>query len=521
MIYHGDEAKKLLFEGIDELANAVSVTLGPATKSVIIDRRDDLPPLVVNDGVTVARHVNLNDKMKNIGAKLMIEVANKAQQGAGDGTTSSIVIAQALIKECMELSGISGVQIRSELEILLKHTEEILESMSREIEVQSKDLYEVALVSANNDENIARLIDTAIKAIGKEGIITIEPSPYGKDDYKITNGYESKKGYISPLISKVMGKKKNYENPLLVFSNTEVNNFSELLPALEISVEEKRPIIFMLKSVTLPVINSYLMNQMNGNINACLLQAEDISFWQDERMGDLALLTGANFYDTGLNMKLESLTLEDMGTCGVATVGENFSSFVDFDKDDKLLEERLNAIEVDISLSDNEFYQKKYYDRMSRLKGHGAVIYIHGISEQEIRNKMDRIDDCLNATRAALNNGVVVGAGLAFYEVSNRIREELIINDITCAYIRAIESVFCKLYYNVTGQESKSANVYNNFDNGYVFNGRTREWLENDNTIIDPVDVVKSSLQAAVSVASYVMTADCIIGVKDEKMQLL
>lgn len=180
MIYHGDEAKKLLFEGIDELASAVSVTLGPATKSVIIDRRDDLPPLVVNDGVTVARHVNLNDKMKNIGAKLMIEVANKAQQGAGDGTTSSIVIAQALIKECMGLSGRSGVEIRSHLEILLKHTNDILDSMKRDIEVEGEELYEVALVSANNDKSIARLIDNAIKAIGKEGIITIEPSPMGK-----------------------------------------------------------------------------------------------------------------------------------------------------------------------------------------------------------------------------------------------------------------------------------------------------------------------------------------------------
>lgn len=303
MIYHGDEAKRHLFEGIDELANAVSVTLGPATKSVIIDRRDDLPPLVINDGVTVARHISLEDKVKNIGAKLLIEVANKAQQGAGDGTTSSIVIAQALIKECMKFKNISGVQIRDTLEYRLEQTLAALDVMKREIDIESDDLYEVALVSANNDEGIAKLISSAIREIGREGIITIEPSPYGKDEYKVTDGYESKKGYISPLISRVMGKKKNFENPLLVFSNTDVNNFSELLPALEISVEEKRPIIFMLKSVTLPVINSYLMNQMNGNINACILQAEDISFWQDDRMGDLATLTGGNFFDTGLNMK--------------------------------------------------------------------------------------------------------------------------------------------------------------------------------------------------------------------------
>ena len=191
MIYHGDEAKQHLFEGIDELANAVSVTLGPATKSVIIDRRDDLPPLVINDGVTVARHISLEDKVKNIGAKLLIEVANKAQQGAGDGTTSSIVIAQALIKECMKFKNISGVQIRDTLEYRLEQTLAALDVMKREIDIESDDLYEVALVSANNDEGIAKLISSAIREIGREGIITIEPSPYGKDEYKVTDGYES------------------------------------------------------------------------------------------------------------------------------------------------------------------------------------------------------------------------------------------------------------------------------------------------------------------------------------------
>lgn len=517
MIYHGDEAKQHLFEGIDELANAVSVTLGPATKSVIIDRRDDLPPLVINDGVTVARHISLEDKVKNIGAKLLIEVANKAQQGAGDGTTSSIVIAQALIKECMKFKNISGVQIRDTLEKRLEQTLAALDVMKREIDIESDDLYEVALISANNDEGIAKLISSAIREIGREGIITIEPSPYGKDEYKVTDGYESKKGYISPLISRVMGKKKNFENPLLVFSNTDVNNFSELLPALEISVEEKRPIIFMLKSVTLPVINSYLMNQMNGNINACILQAEDISFWQDERMGDLATLTGGNFFDTGLNMKLENITLEDMGTCGVATVTEDYSTFVEFEKDDKLIEKRINAIEEDMNLTDNEFYQKKYLDRISRIKGSGAVIYIHGLSEQEIRNKMDRIDDCLNATRAALNNGVVLGGGLALYGASEVMYAS---DEIDMAFIIALRSVFHKLYYNLTGQTIKPEKVLVMMKQGYQYDGKSRDWVVS-HQIIDPVDVVKSSLKAAVSVASYVMTADCIIGVKDEKMQLL
>ena len=259
------------------------------------------------------------------------------------------------------------------------------------------------------------------------------------------------------------------------------------------------------------------MNQMNGNINACILQEEDISFLQDERMGDLATLTGGNFFDTGLNMKLENVTLDDMGTCGVATVTEEYSTFVDFDKDDKLIEKRLNAIEEDMDLTDNEFYQKKYLDRISRIKGSGAVIYIHGLSEQEIRNKMDRIDDCLNATRAALNNGVVLGGGLALYAVSDVVPYD---TEIDKAFVVALRSVFNKLYYNLTGLTNSPQFVLRNLKEGFQYDGRHRDWILS-NRIIDPVDVVKSSLKAAVSVASYVMTADCIIGVKDEKMQLL
>jgi len=502
-ILYGNEAREKLIEGVNAVADAVGVTLGPATRSVIIDRRDGLPPLVVNDGVTVAKNIIIEDKMANAGAKLVIEVASRAQENAGDGTTSSTIMAQSLIENGKNLlSRFTGVAIRTELEKLCEETCKELDNLSSKIE--GRDIYHVAKISANNDENMAELIYSAVEKIGYDGVISVEPSPTGEDTVSFIEGFECDKGYINPVLSKIFGESKTFDKPLIMVSNADINDFAQLIPALEYAKSKNRPLIVLCTSIGAVALNTFVMNQVNGNINACIVQAEDISFWQTEKLNDLAIFTGAKMINKELDMSIADIN-GHYGQCSKAIISSKKAAFLGFMGDDDLLLERLDEIETEESMAENDYYKKKHSVRYGKLQGNAAVIGISGMSEQEMQNKLERVDDALNATRAAIAEGVIRGAGVELYERS--IRQCVGIEKV---FYEALKSPLKRIYYNING-----VNMDSKFDNdimeGHFYDGNANMFIQNGE-IFDPVRVVKSSLRSAVSVAGYVLTADCLIG---------
>lgn len=509
-ILYGNEAREKLIEGVNAVANAVGVTLGPATRSVIIDRRDGLSPLVVNDGVTVAKNIVLEDKMANAGAKLVIEVASRAQENAGDGTTTSTIMAQSLINHGNNLlAEFTGVQIRTELERLCEEVCDELDIASKKVE--DRGIYNVAKISANNDESIAELIYSAVDKIGYDGVISVEPSPTGNDTVSFIEGFECDKGYINPVLSKLFGESKTFDKPLVVVSNADINDFAQLIPVLEYAKSKNRPLIVLCTSIGAVALNTFVMNQVNGNINACIVQAEDISFWQTEKLHDLAIFTGAKMINKELDMTLRDIHPSYYGQCNRAIISSKKAAFLGFMGSDNLLLERLEEIETEESMAENEFYKKKHSVRYGKLQGNAAVIGVSGMSEQEMQNKLERIDDALNATRAAIAEGVIRGAGVQLYNESLKMLSGNVApTKIKQVFSKALKAPLEKIYFNING-ETLHQLFEANIAQGEVYDGITNAFT-NDAEIFDPVRVVKSSLRSAVSVAGYVLTADCLIG---------
>ena len=503
----GKEARTALARGVIQLADAVGCTLGPATKSVIINRQGDIPPLVVNDGVTVAKHVVLDDPYEYAGAKLLTEVAQRAQEQAGDGTTTATVLASAFIKHgFVEAARVQRprAEIRRELE---DAAEKVIKSINGYTVPITKDeeINMVATISANGDEKLAELITSAFKEVGKEGIVTVEPSTSGEDSLTIVDGYECEKGYMSPIFKKILGPKTVYENALVLVSNASIQSFDELVPAIKISQQEKKPLVVFAREISGAALQSVAINVSAGNFQMCVVQAEDISFWQDERLGDLSAVTGSKFFNEQIGMRLSNVVSTDMASVGKVVITSDKTTLIDYEGNE--IEKRIEEIKRDRELSDGEFHYKKHSSRLARLASKAAIISVFGISEQEVKNKLDRLDDALNATRAALQEGVVPGCGALF---TNMAADKDLPDWIRVALMAPI----CKImsnYNDLSFEDNmslvKEAEVYMPI----FFEGQVKAWSV-DAKIIDPAKVVISSLRSAVSVAGYVLTAECVIG---------
>lgn len=503
----GMEARDALRSGVQQVADAVGCTLGPATKSVIINRQGDIAPLVVNDGVTIAKHIVLEDPYEYAGAKLLIEVAQRAQEQAGDGTTTATVLADAFIRygfdEVVKTKK-PRAAVRRELE---EAAEEVIKSIRGFTAPITKDeeIMMVATISANGDVKLAELITRAFNAVGEDGIITIEPSVKGEDGVTIVDGYECEKGYISPLFKKILGPKTVMENALVVVSNASIQSFDELVPAIKISQAEKKPLVVVCREISGAALQSVAINVSSGNFQMCVVQAEDISFWQDERLGDLSAITGSVFYNEQIGMRLNDITSEEIATVGKVIITAEKTTFIDYEGE--RINIRIGEIADDLTLADNEFYIKKHNSRLARLKAKAAIIEVFGISEQEVKNKLDRLDDALNATRAAIEEGVVPGCGAMF---TNMAASEEIPEWVRVSLMAPL----CKIMSNYNDLSFKENMVLVKGAKQYVpvfSEGKIVNWAEASH-IIDPAKVVISSLRSAVSVAGYVLTAECVIG---------
>ena len=512
MIYNEEETNETLVKGIEAVADVVGVTLGPARNSVIIDRPDDLPPLIINDGVTIARNISLT-KEEMVGAKLLIEVCKRAQEKSGDGTTSASVLANALIKEGMKLieQGYNPTLIRSDFTKLMQTLESEISFNASEITLDN--IYAIALISANNDEEMALRISKIIRSIGMDGVITVEPSHTGKDEMEIVKGFESSAGYIHNVLERVNGKERRMENPLVLVSDQEVKDFEEILPVLELAKENKRPLLMVLKSISPIALNQFVVNSMNGSIDASIAKAEDISVWTGLKLGDLATFLDCHYFINALDEDIRHARLEHLGECESLVINASSTLFIGQPHNPERVAKRCEQIVEDAAMAETEFHKKKNLARMGKLNGMAGIIKIHGESEQEIHNKKDRLDDSLNAVRSAIQTGYTWGSGLSllkYYDIDNNPHVEL---DIRIGFRNALFAVFNTLYKNCVGEETTLENVMHNLSQEYAYDGIQDEWYLHapEYRVIDPAGVVCSSLRSAVSVAGYVLTAKRLI----------
>lgn len=512
MIFNEGETNETLVKGIEAVADVVGVTLGPARNSVIIDRPDDLPPLIINDGVTIARNISLT-KEEMVGAKLLIEVCKRAQEKSGDGTTSASVLANALIKEGMKLikKDYNPTYVRSQFSKLADTLDYQIGANASEITLDN--IYAIALISANNDEEMASRISQIIRAIGMDGVITVEPSHTGQDEIEIVKGFEASAGYIHNVLERVNGKERRMENPLVLVSDQEVKDFEEILPALELAKENKRPLLLVLKSISPIALNQFVVNSMNGSIDASIAKAEDISVWTGLKLGDLATFLDCHYFINALDEDIRHARLEHLGECESLVINASNTLFIGQPSNPERVAKRCEQIVEDAHMAETEFHKKKNLTRMGKINGMAGIIKIHGESEQEIHNKKDRLDDSLNAVRSAIQTGYTWGSGLALlknYDIDNNLNIEL---DIRIGFRNALFAVFNTLYKNCVGKETTLENVMENLSQEYAYDGIQDEWYLHapEYRVIDPVGVVCSSLQSAVSVAGYVLTAKRLI----------
>ena len=500
MIVIGDEARDKMLKGINLVADAVKPTLGPMAKTVVL--KENGRPIIVNDGVTVARAVHHEDEFVDMGAKLLIEVATQAQSLAGDGTTTACVLAQAFCERGMNLikDGANPVDVSNDLKLQVDEISEHLLSLAKPIEKFS-DIVNVASIAANNDKEIGELIAKAIDTVGKSGVVTVSESQDMTTSVEVVNGLEIDRGYRHHLFT--TDKEKNQtvmDNPLILVSNLQIIRFQELVPLLEKVAETKRPLVIISRQLEEHAMANLVMNVRNGIVKACPIESPDYGHVSDNLLEDIAVVTGAKFVDYHATDKIEEVEIEDLGTCEKITIGESKTVIVNGSGTKEQVEERAKMIEGHYELAKNDFLLDKMKTRVAKLLGGVAVMKIGAASEIEMRDTMERVDDALNATRAAMEMGVIRGGGFELAKIDGH-------EQYKYPFFKCLN----KPYHQILANAGITTDVI------IPINAKTGEQVDlHEVGVIDPVKVTLSSLNSASSVAALVLTSEVLVGELDE-----
>jgi len=507
MIVIGDEARDKMLKGINLVADAVKPTLGPMAKTVVL--KENGRPIIVNDGVTVAKAVHHEDEFVDMGAKLLIEVATQAQSLAGDGTTTACVLAQAFCERGMDLikEGANPVDVSNDLKLQVDEISSKLLELAKPIE-KSSDIVNVASIAANNDKDIGSLIAKAIETVGKSGVVTVSESQDMNTTVEVVNGLEIERGYRHHHFT--TDKEKNQtvmENPLILVSNLQIVRFQEMLPLLEKVAETKRPLILISRLLEEHAMANLIMNVLNGIVKVCPIESPDYGHISDALLEDIAIVTGAKFVDYHANDKLEEVEIEDLGTCEKITVGEAKTIIVNGAGTKEKVEERAKMIESHYDMAKNDFQLDKMKTRVAKLLGGVAVMKIGAASEIEMRDTMERVDDALNATRAAMDLGVIEGGGFTLANMKDG-------GQYRHSFFECLNKPYLQILANA-GITTNATLLANGVP--IRINAKTGESVNLlEEGIIDPVKVTLSSLNSAASVAALVLTSEVLVGELDD-----
>ena len=413
-IIYQEKARTALAKGVDKLANTVKITLGPKGRNVVLDKGFGTPN-ITKDGVTVAKEIELEDKFENIGAEIIKEVASKTNDVAGDGTTTATVLAQAMIKEGLKLvsSGVSPIEVKEGIEKEVKKIVKRLKELSKIISTK-EEIAQVASVSAN-DKEIGNIIAEAMESVGKDGVITVEEGQSFGVEKEVVEGMQFDNGYISPyMITDSSTMKAEFEEPYILIANKKISNVQEILPLLEkVAQSGKKDMVIIAEDVEGEALATFVVNKLRGTFNVLAVKAPGFGDRKKEMLEDIAVLTGGKVISEEVGLKLENVDINDLGKARKVISTKDSTTIVDGDGDQEKIKSRIAQIKKEIELSDSDFDKEKLQERLAKLSGGVAIIKVGAATETEMKEKKARIEDALNATRAAVEEGVVAGGGLA------------------------------------------------------------------------------------------------------------
>jgi chaperonin GroEL len=530
-IMFNENARNSLLKGVDKVANTVKMTLGPKGRNVVLDK--DSHPLVTNDGVTIAKEIELKDKFENIGAKLVKEVASKTQDNAGDGTTTATILAQSMITEGLKnvTSGANPIEVKRGIE---KASVELVKFLkSKSVDVKEKErITQVATVSANNDEVIGKLISDAMEKVGNSGVITVEDGKSIETSLEVVEGMQFDRGFISPYMATDHEKMiTEFEDPYILITDKKLSSMKELVPILEKVSSEGKPLLIIAEDVDGDAQAAIILNIMRASLKVCAIKAPGFGDDQKEILEDLAVLTGGKVINEDKGYKLENLTDDMLGSARKVNVNNEATIIIEGKGDSKDIKRRKHVIESQIQMADSDYTKTDLKKRLAKLGGGVAVINVGAATETEMSEKKMRIDDALNATKAAVEEGVVAGGGVALFRAAKELKKIKLDNKDeqigANILIKAIEFPLRQIAENagIEGAEVVSRLAKEKDDNvGY--NAKTDKYEDLFKAgVIDPTKVVRNAVQNASSISAMVITTEALVtdfdDEKDEKTEAI
>jgi len=521
IIEFGPEARKKLVNGIDKLSNAVTSTLGPNGRNVVISNNQGYPQST-KDGVTVARNITLEDPIEELGAQLVKQAAIKTADGAGDGTTTSTLLAQEMVKNGLVHlnNGVNAVKIKRDIDSAVK---EVVKELRKDIsqDISSEDqLKQVATISANNDPEVGELIATAMQKVGREGVVHIEESKSGETYLETVEGMQFDRGYKSHyFVTDNNTMTCTLENPLILIADKRFTSIKELLPVLEAVSNQGKPLFIIAEDLEGEALATLIVNKMRGTIKVCTVKAPDFGDRRKLLLDDIAILTGGEVFSTDKGMKLDKFNWEWFGEARLVTVTKDQTTIVDGKGESERIQTRIEELQQQIEKAKTPFEQEKLQERLAKFVGGVAIIHVGGNTETEVKEKKDRVDDALQATKAAIEEGIVPGGGSALLYA----REAITNKDTVGGNIvfKACASPFMKILTNAGYEEMESYQVINNLfvvrDNWRGYNLETQKFVDMKQAgIIDPTKVTRTAIENAASVAGTILLTECTVVDKPE-----
>ncbi|MCO8099447.1 chaperonin GroEL [Acinetobacter indicus] len=513
----GDSARSKMIAGVNILADAVKVTLGPKGRNVVIDRSFGAPH-ITKDGVSVAKEITLKDKFENMGAQLVREVSSKTNDIAGDGTTTATVLAQAILNEGIKsvTAGMNPMDLKRGIDLAVKTVVENIKQTAKPAS-DSKAIEQVGSISANSDTTVGALIAQAMEKVGKEGVITVEEGSGFEDSLDVVEGMQFDRGYISPYFANKQDTlTAELENPYILLVDKKVSNIRELITVLEAVAKTGKPLLIIAEDVEGEALATLVVNNMRGIIKVCAVKAPGFGDRRKAMLQDIAILTGGTVISEEIGMQLDQTTLEHLGTAHKVTVSKENTVIVDGAGNAGQIAERVQQIRAQIEESTSEYDKEKLQERVAKLAGGVAVIKIGAATEVEMKEKKDRVDDALHATRAAVEEGVVAGGGVALVRAAKALDGVTGANDDQNVGInilrRAIEAPLRQIVANAGDEPSVVINAVKNGEGNFGYNAATGEYGDMlEMGILDPAKVTRSALEHAASVAGLMLTTECMI----------
>lgn len=525
----GNDARVKMLKGVNVLADAVKVTLGPKGRNVILDKSFGAPT-ITKDGVSVAREIELEDKFENMGAQMVKEVASKANDAAGDGTTTATVLAQAIVNEGLKAvaAGMNPMDLKRGIDKAVSAVVSELKNLSKPCET-SKEIEQVGTISANSDSIVGQLIAQAMEKVGKEGVITVEDGTGLDDELAVVEGMQFDRGYLSPyFINKPETATVELDNPYILLVDKKVSNIRELLPVLEGVAKAGKPLLIIAEDIEGEALATLVVNTMRGIVKVAAVKAPGFGDRRKAMLQDIAILTAGTVISEEIGMELEKATLEDLGQAKRVVINKDNTTIIDGVGDEAQIKGRVAQIRQQIEESTSDYDKEKLQERVAKLAGGVAVIKVGAATEVEMKEKKDRVDDALHATRAAVEEGIVAGGGVALVRAATKVAETLKGDNeeqdvgIKLA-LRAMEAPLRQIVTNAGEEASVVASAVKNGEGNFGYNAGTEQYGDMiEMGILDPTKVTRSALQFAASVAGLMITTECMVTdlPKDDKADL-